>query len=212
MRKFFLPVLVALGLFATALPANAAGLQWTDPTGDGQLLLDSALPAVPVPNEPSLDVTKATIERKGDNIVWTVNIDKLAATNPAGSTGIEFEIDFTYGAGEYQLQVIDDIFWGKATEFRGGTLGAADPTPCGKCVAVIDRKASKVTWTTPVSSLSRAIKTADPAAKALAPGAKFEKLDVTSHRTYTIGDPNVTGALRITPTADEATTDKTFVL
>src|SRR5687767_9041400 len=139
MRKFFLPLLVALGLFATAMPASAAGLQWLDPTADAQLLIDPSLPAVPVPNEPAPDITKVTIERKGDNIVWTANIDKIGEANPNGSTGVSYEFSFVYGAGEYRLIVLDDLFWKKSSEFRGGTLGATNPTPCGKCIGMIDR-------------------------------------------------------------------------
>jgi hypothetical protein len=180
-------------MLLAAVPASAAPLQWSDPAGDAGFYLELEDPIsvpIPTPNEPSLDVTGLRIEAKGANLVWTANVPGLAATNPSTSTGVSYTFGFSYGTADFTLAAVDDLGYGKATELRGGTLGQTNPTPCGKCAGLIDRKAHKIVFTTPIESLSRAFRTAVPGLKTFTTGSKLEKLSFTSARTYGVGTDN----------------------
>ena len=208
MRKILLVVVVALGLFASALPAQAAALEWKDTENDAHWVLSVAAGVavtVPTPTEQALDITKVRVEVQGDQIVWTSDLKKLGAANPSTATGMLFRFNFSYGAdASFSLSVIDDLGYGKATEFRGGTLGSTNPLVCGRCIGTIDRKNSKVVIKTPISSLSNAIRTVDKTYKALGPGSKLEKVKFTSARTYGVMVPGAAGGYFNFPSDDAA--------
>lgn len=191
MRRALLLTVVAAALALGAQPAAAGLLEWKDPEGDAQLIVtvgDSRVATqdvnVPIPSEPALDITSASIKTTGDKTVWTANIKKLSSAAPTGTTGQKYIFYFSYGEASYNLAVIDDAGYGKRTELRGGPTGQTNPTPCGQCIGVLDVKASRLVITTPTAALSRAFKAVDPTAKAIAPGAKLEKISVTSGRTH----------------------------
>lgn len=197
MRRTLLLFLVGLGLFATmtAMPANAASFEWKDPSGDAHFFVNSALPPVPTPNEPSLDVTIVKMEVVKDALVWTAAINKIGATNPPGSTGVGYQFALKYAAAAGTIQVYDDVLIGKATEFRAAAVGASTGTvACGKCVGIIDRKNSKVVLTTPLSSLYSALRSADKAAPPFKPGAKLTGLAFSTRRLYSVGQPGAYGS------------------
>jgi len=205
MRKFFLPVLVALGLFATALPASAAPFQWNDAQGD------AGFGGLPAPTEPSLDVTNVRMEVVKGNLVWTASIAKLAASNPPGSTGVGYQFALKYAGASGTVQIYDDALIGRATEFRTAATGASTAvTPCGKCVGVIDRKSSKIVLTTPLTSLYSALRSADKSAPPFKPGAKITGLGFITRRLYSVGQPGLYGSYGVTADTSAPADDAGF--
>lgn len=177
MRKILLVVLVALGLFASAMPAQAAALEFKDPDGD------AGLGGAPIPSE-SLDVLKVKIETQGDVIVWTADIKKLGDGPPVASTGMQFVFGYKWADTAFTVSIMDDLAYGKRTEFRGGPNAQTAVLACSRCAGVIDRKANKVVLKTPIASLSGGMRTVDRKFPELQKGGQLTTLSVVSNRMF----------------------------
>ena len=174
MRKAILIVLVALGLFAGAMPAQAATLTWEDKAGD------ATKPGLP--NDDALDVTKSTISSDGKVLKWSLNLKKAVEGNPSYSLGYFFVFEFVYNEVGYDLRVAENAK-DKAITLRKVGTGEQD-RPCKDCKYKFDRKAGVVSVEAPIASLAEAIKGADSKAEPFKAGSTISKLLVNSYRGY----------------------------
>lgn len=176
MRKAALIILVALGLFAGAMPAQAATLSWVDPAGD------ATKPGLP--NDDALDVLKTTISSDGKVLKWSATLKKAVEGNPSYSLGYFFVFEFVHSDSVFDLRVAENAK-DKAVTFRKvGTGEAPLDRACKDCKYKFDRKAGVVSVEAPIASLAEGIKAADAKAAPFKAGTTISKLLVNSYRGY----------------------------
>lgn len=177
-RRFRLAIaaLAFAGLAATALPANAAGVNWVDPEGDASLAAE--------PSEASLDILKTEVSSEGGNIQWKSTVKKIATGNPTLSLGYMFSLDFNIGEAEkIIIRVIEDPL-NNNVKLRSDNAGTTTTVTCDKCKGKITREGSFVTVTVPIDQIAALSKTAFPKLAPFGPGTKLENLIVNGWRSF----------------------------
>lgn len=197
MRRFVLITLVAAGLLAGALPAQAGQLEWSDKADDATSFY--VLASTPLPSDPALDVTKVKMVSDAKDLTWTASMKKMNEAGAANGAGYFFRFNFAVNEVGFTIRAKHDQFDKNVLYFRVASDLIGFDLPCKDCTAKFDFKASTVTVKTPIASLTEGMKAADsmtacPLCRAgedplptLKKGDTFSALSVTAQRMYIRG-------------------------
>lgn len=156
--------LAAAGLLASALPANAANLTWTDPEGD----------AFPAGLNPGIDIVRTSLATTADSFVWKIQVKELGDPLPPG-TGHHFTLGFTFGDASFTMRVKQDLVSGNGLVFekQDETTPTVQSIGCAKCKLDFDAKTNTITLTATLGTMQAA-------SRKLVAGAKIESVNVFS--------------------------------
>lgn len=164
---------LALG---SALPVNAAGVNWVDPEGDAHLAVE--------PSEASLDILKTEVSSDGKNLLWKSTVKKLNAGSPTLAVGYLFSLDFNLGEAEkFTIRLTEDPV-NNNVRFRADNDGTQTNFTCDKCKGKIDREGNFVTVTAPIDQIAALTKTAFPKVAPFGPGSKLELFVANGWRSF----------------------------
>ena len=123
----------------------------TDDSGDATGLV---LASTPRPSEDDLDITSATAQIVGTDLVATMHVTKLSATPPATSNGDAFDVAFSFAGQSFWVEgsrfaSTPSADFGSGTDSRGTSFGETGIT------AAFDTAGSKVTITVPLATFNK---------------------------------------------------------
>ena len=155
-------------------------------------------------NEPSLDVLQGDLSVSATALTASIKVAALdLSANPPQSTGRYYRWYFTYAGAEYLLVAEQD------TTMQGVSFQDPDGVVvCPGCTVDFDQSLATITLVLPLATLNSSVAAlSNGTTPPVGPGAGISGLEIVAQRQL-----SVAGAGGVTPTADDASTDVTYVV
>lgn len=190
-------IALAVAIIFAGGPARAGEMKIVDPAGDANGFFP--VKSTPRPSEPELDILGVHYASTPTEFKIDVKMAKIGV--PAGSVGFSHRLGFTHSGVSYHfLHEVDEIPGVRSASALLLRQGAT-AIPC-KCSGKINGKTATLEVRADIASLSRALKSFNPASDPIGPGTEFTRLTNTADR--------VMGVALIAVDWAEAAPDATF--